>query len=537
MQDSTSESNETTRKSAVSRREFLRRSLKVGATVPLLGGIAAACGSSKASTSTTSASNNKPRYGGDIRVGLTGGSSAENLDANNSVGQPANMRCAELYDPLVVLNAQAQNEYALAEEITPNSTATTWTVRLRPGVTFHNGKDLTADDVIYTFQRILNPKFPLAGATALGPLDVKNMKKLDPLTVQLPMAAPFASFVEQLADYGYLYIVPVGYDLKNPVGTGPFRFESCTPGEQSVFLRNPNYWQHGLPYADSVTTIDFTDTSSMINALTSGQIDAAGNIDGISAKELGSNSAVKVVLSKAGGMIPFTMRVDKPPFNDVRVRQAMRLIIDRPQFLELVLNGFGTLGNDVFSPYDPCLDRSLQRHQDIDQAKFLLKQAGRQDLSVSLVTAPIFNGTVEAAQVFKQMAAMAGVNVTLQSVTTDVLFGPEYLAWSFSQDFWSYLPYLAQVAVEILPKSPYNEIHWNNPTTNRLYTQANAELDPTKRCAIKQEMMRLDFDEGGLIIPCFVGINDVYSAKLSGYGPSAVGFPFGSSSMDNLWFN
>ena len=193
---------EVTPEDALTRRDFLRRGVTLGAAVPLLGGIAAACGSTAGSTTTTSAPATKPRRGGDLKVGLTGGSSSENLDANNSVGYPANMRCAELYDPLTKLNSKVQSEYVLAEEITPNSTATVWTIRLRSGVTFHNGKDLTADDVIYTFQRIVNPKFPLAGATALGPIDAKNMKKLDPLTVQVPMTAPFASFIEQLGTTG-----------------------------------------------------------------------------------------------------------------------------------------------------------------------------------------------------------------------------------------------------------------------------------------------------------------------------------------------
>ncbi len=524
---------------AVSRRDFLRRGLVLGATVPLLGGIAAACGSGAGSSTTTSSSPSRaPRRGGDLRVGLTGGSSSENLDANNSVGYPANLRCAELYDPLTTLNSHVQSEYALAEEITSNSAATLWTIRLRSGVKFHNGKDLTADDLIFTFQRIVNPKFPLAGATALGPIDAKNMKKLDSLTVQVPMTAPFASFIDQLADYGYLYIVPVGYDPKNPVGTGPFKYKSATPGVQSDFLRNENYWRSGLPYVDSVTTIDFADDVSMINALTTGEIDAAGNIDGASAKQLASNPDVKVQFSDTGGMIPFTMRVDVPPFNDMRVRQAMRLVLDRPQFIDLVLDGFGAVGNDVFSPYDSCYDHSLKRSQDIDQAKFLLKKAGRENLSVQLVTAPIANGTVQGAEVFVEQAAKAGINVNLRSTDTNVLFGPGYLTWPFSQDFWTYLPYLAQVAVELLPKAPYNETHWSSPKYIEMYNAANAELNPVKRCEIKREMMLIDFNEGGLIIPCFYGLNDAYSAKLSGYGPgNHTGFPFGASSLDNLWFS
>ena len=144
----------------------------------------------------------------------------------------------------------------LAEEFEPASDAMSWTIRLRSGVVFHNGKDLTAEDVIYTIRRILNPKSPLNGATALAPIDTTRLRPLDKLTVRVETKVPFATFQEQIADAFYFGIVPVGYDPNHPVGTGPFMFKSFTPGVQSVFVRNPHYYKAGLPYLDELTIID-----------------------------------------------------------------------------------------------------------------------------------------------------------------------------------------------------------------------------------------------------------------------------------------
>ena len=172
------------------------------------------------------------------------------------------------------------------------------------------------------------------------------------------------------------------------------------------------------------------------------------------------------------------MRVDTAPFSDVRVRQALRLVVDRQQMLDLVFGGFGTLGNDLFGIWAPEYDHSLpQRHQDIDQAKSLLKAAGAEGLHVTLVTSDIAQGTVLAAQVFAQQASAAGVSVSVDDVTVNEFYGTNYLKWPFAQDYWFYNFYLPQVSLATLPTAPFNETHWNNARYNSLYAQAIATTD------------------------------------------------------------
>jgi peptide/nickel transport system substrate-binding protein len=520
---------------SLGRRQFLRGVTAAGALVGS-GGLLAACSSSGPGTGTSASpsATGAPRKGGNLNVGLTGGSGSDTLDPHNGLTYLDTARAQALYQPLLQLNTKAQTEFVLAEEISPHGSTSQWVIRLRPGITFHDGKPLAAEDVIFTLRRIITGK--MTGSTPLGPVDVKGLKALDKRTVLVPMTSPYGSFLDQLAYWYYLYVVPAGFNPKQPNGTGPFKYKSFTPGQRSVFVRNGNYWKPGLPYVDTLTIIDFSDSASLQNALTTGVIQGAGALEGPQITALKSTPGVRTVASHTGAITPFTMRVDQAPFNDVRVRQAMRLLVDRPQLIASALNGFATVGADVSSPYDPNYDTSLQRVQDLGQAKHLLKQAGQEHLTVQLVTSAVATGTTAMATVLQQQAKAAGVTINLKTVDPATFFGPNYLSWTFSQDFYNYSPYLAQVAQSLLPTSPFNETHWHLPHYIDLYHQANATANASTRKQIEHEMQLIDFNEGGYIIPAFIDALDAYSTKITGYSAARVGQPLSDFDFEHFSF-
>jgi peptide/nickel transport system substrate-binding protein len=516
------------------RRQFLRGLAATGALAGA-GSLLAACGGGSstpaASTPTAAAARKK---GGALKVGLTGGSGTDTLDPHKGLTYLDTARAQSLYQPLLQLNTQAQSELVLAEEISPHGSTSEWIIRVRSGITFHDGKPLGADDVIFTLNRIITNK--LSGSSSLGPIDVKGLKKLDSRTVLVPMTSPYGSFIDQLAYWYYLYIVPTGFNPAKPNGTGPFVYQSFTPGQRSVFTKNPHYWKSGLPYVDSVTIIDFSDSTSLQNALTTGVIHGAGALEGPQIAVLKTSSGVRTVASHTGAITPFTMRVDQAPFNDVNVRQALRLLVDRPQLINSALDGYAVPASDVFSPYDPNFDSSLHRQQDIAQAKSLLKKAGHENLTVQLVTSAVATGTVAMATVLQQQAKAAGVTINLKTVDPATFFGPNYLHWTFSQDFYNYSPYLAQVAQSMLPTSPFNETHWNQPHYIDLYKQANATANAATRKNIAHEMQMIDFTEGGYILPAFIDALDAYSTKITGYSAAKVGQPLSDFDFEHFSF-
>jgi peptide/nickel transport system substrate-binding protein len=523
---------------AVTRRQVLRGALS-GGVVLAAGGVIGACGGGGGGGSSEQGApvSGSLRAGGALRVGATGGGSKDTIDAHLPTADTDIMRVWNLYESLAVRTPDfSKLEMLLAESIEAGKTPKEWTVRLKPGLTFHNGKSVTADDVIFSLQRILDPKNPKVGAASIGYIDTKGLKKLDKLTVQIPLKFANAGFPDDIGQY-FNAIVPTDYDPKNPVGTGPFKYESFTAGQQSAFTKYDGYWEKGKPYVDKLTIIDFPDDTARVNALLGGQVEVIDNLPAAQLASVKANPNLRVLVSETGAWQPFTMRVDAAPFSDNRVRQAFRLIVDRNQMVQQVLSGQGRVANDLYAPYDPVYAKDLpQREQDLEQAKSLLKQAGHEGLTVELVTAPVFQGIVEAAQVFAEQAKGAGVTVKVRKVDSGTFYGDNYLQWPFAQDFWATRAYLAQVAQGDLPTSPFNETHWKPPEFVSLIQQARAELDDTKRAEILHDAQKMQYDQGGYIIPYFSNIIDAYSSKLSGFVEAKCGFPFGNYWLKNVGF-
>ncbi len=525
----------------ITRRRLLENAAKGGLVVGA-GGLIAACGSSSSSnssaaTTTSQASAGTPKHGGTLRAGLTGGSSSDTADPNTIVNNTDYARAALLYEALVWTNSQAQQYNRLAEEMTPNKDATVWTIRLRSGVTFHNGQDVTADDLIFSINRVINPKSPGEAANALSGINAAGIKKVDNLTITVPFHKPYSTFPESLANNITVYVLPVGFDPKHPIGTGPFKMSQFTPGQQTVLTRFENYWNAPLPYLNEIIMTDYSDETSQVNALLSGQVDV---VNLLSQDTIGTvtGSGKKVVISNGGGWNPFTMRVDQPPFNDVRVRQAFRLAVDREAMLKTVFGGHGTLGNDIFGIWAPEYDHSIpQRQYDPEQAKSLLKAAGHDSLSVTLVTGDIAQGVINMAQVYAQQSAPAGINAKLDQVTVTDFYGPNYLKWTFAQDYWYYSPYFPQVNQATLPGAPFNETHFADPKYINLYDQAQATLDVNMRTEIAHEMQMIDYNEGGYIIPFFPAVIDGYAPNVNGILQSKTGSSFNNWDFEHIWLS
>jgi len=505
----------------VSRRGFL-----AGAGTVALGLTLGACGGS----SSTSGALGKPKRGGTLTVAITGGGSADTLDPFKANAETDYCRAEQLYESLTRFDASGQLRNYLAEEMTPNKTGTLWTIRVRDGVHFHDGRPLTAADVMASLR--LMGKAP-SSAGLMTPLDLNGMKALDTKTVSVPAHSPLFTFPAIVGGF-WGWVVPANYNPARPNGTGPFVAESFTPGVQSTFKRNPNYWQSGRPYVDKIVITDYSDETSQVNALTSGQANCANDFSLASVRVL-KGAGVKI-LAGEGGVSPFFMRVDTAPFSDVRVRQALKLVVDRPQMLKTVFGEYGSLGNDVFAPpFDPLYASLPQRNQDLAGAKSLLRQAGHSGLTVTLSSSPVAQGLVETGQVFAQQAKGAGINVRLAVVPVAVHYGPNFLKWPFTQEYLSYDQYLVQVANSMLPSGSLNESHFANPRYVSLYNQAVAAADTNLRKELAAEMQRIEYDEGPCIIPYFTPTLDGYASSVHGLQAGKIGFPFGQFTFFDAW--
>jgi peptide/nickel transport system substrate-binding protein len=524
-----------------------RRGLMMGAGGVVVAGGLAACGSGSApapSGGGSSTAAGTPKKGGDFRLGVTGGGSKDIMDGQNITTKPDQARLVSAFETLLEFDDDYQLQTTgLAESVTADNPKQ-YTIKLRDGITFQDGKPLTADDVIYSLQRIGTEGNGLTGFAATATMDIKSIKKIDNLTVQLPLLSADSTIPQTLASYTF-GIVPQGYeafkgDPSTQIGTGAYKLKSFTPGQESVSERYDGYWRDA--WFDTVTITDFSDSTAQINALKGGQIDAMTDLPANQVNAVKS-SGVLSLISQTGGWIPICMAIDMAPFNDPKVRQAMRLIVDRQQILDQIGSGYGQVANDLYAPFDEGYDKSLpQREQDIEQAKSLLKSAGKDGLTVDLHTTNGASGMVELASVFASQAKAAGVTVNVKNDPN--YYGDAYLKLAFSVDFWGTRGYLNQVQQGSLPNSPYNETHWppssgEGSNFQDLYKQALAETDTSKRIEIEQEMQKAEYDVGGYIIPYFNSLIDGYSSKVQGLSPSKgtlnlAGFGHG---FRTIWFS
>ena len=511
---------------------FSRRQILGGSVLIGVGAILTAC--SGAPSSQFSALTGTPERGGLLRVGLVGGGAADTLDAHIPVSTTDIARVVNLYEALLYRDENFDLKPLLALSATPSDDAKIWTVRLRRNVVFHDGRPMTSKDVAATFARILDPNDPKSGASSLTVLD--EVVVLDDYLLEFRLNTPTATFDDSLGQYA-LGIVPEDYDPRLPVGTGPFKYTSFTAGRRSIFTRNDHYWQANEPYLDELRILNFSDDNALINALLSTQVDAIGQVPLALLEVLGTDPRVKILNSETGIWLPFTMRVDRAPFDDVRVRQAFRLVVDREQMVEQVLSGHGTVGNDIYALYDPGYAKNLpQRVQNIGRAKELLSEAGYPDgLEVELVTAPIQAGVVEAAQVFAQQARAAGITVKIRRVDTTTFFGDNYLKWDFAQDFWYSRNFLPQVDNGSLSTSPYNETHWANPRFRDVVDQARSTIDPIARNALITEAQTIEYDEGGYIIWGYPNQADAFQQYVGGLTSNRTGLPLSGFEFRRAW--
>ena len=510
----------------LTRRDVIRGGVGIAAAASVAPFVGACGDDGTTSPSESPTGSVAPKAGGNLRVGESGGSSKESLDAHK-LSATASMEAFQLnlYDPLLEYSPEGKIENALAEEVQVNSTATQFTVRLKPDLTFHNGKPVTADDVVYTFARILDPKDPGLGAEQLIGLPRDGVKKVDTLTARFELTQPNAVFTEALAAYCN-GIVPVDYapqGASGAIGAGPFMDDKFLPGQQAVFVRNPNYWREVYP--EELTILEFADPAARMNALLGEQIDYLTDIPTPQVDVVQNTSGLKTLEAKTGFWIPFTMRVDVKPFSDVRVRQAFRLIVDREEMLTNAYSGYGWIGNDMYAPFDPAYPKDLpQREQNLDEAKSLLKAAGYEGLDVELMTWDSVSSTAPAAaQVFAEQAKGAGVTVKVRKLDSNIFWGDQYLKWPFAMDYWTTRNYLPQTAMGTQPNAQYNETHWDSVEWLALVREAFRTADETRRNEPVAEASTIEYNEGGYIIWAFNTLVDGFSDKVTGAVPDVSG--------------
>lgn len=443
-----------------------------------------------------------------IAAGEADGSSGT-MDPAMSTADPDAARISLVYERLVVLDDTFAPQPQLATEWSPNDRADEWTFKLRDGVTFHDGEPLTAKHVVYTYRRLLDPATGSPGASSMETIDPGRIEAVDDMTVRFGLKAPVVEFPSLIANR-FTYIVREGQPTDQlrtaGIGTGPFKVQRFVPGEEpSVFVRYESYWQPGLPKVDAVELRAIPEEASRVAAIASGQVDLVWDLPRIGLERLEQNPDVNVVTVRSPFVMTMSCWADTAPFDDVRVRQAMKYCVDRERMVQLVLGGRGQIGDD--NPVAPWVKYALEvehRQRDIDTAKELLAQAGHADgLDVELYTSETTPGFIEMATLFQAMASEAGIRVKLVKAPADDYWSNVWLKQPFVCSSWSGRNADDALSVAYLSSSEWNETHWKRPEFDALIAKARETVEEGERTRLYQEAQALLREDGGAIISMF----------------------------------
>lgn len=512
----------------ISRRTLLRTGAAAGMSLAA-GGVLAACGggssttsgSTAATTGATTTAADAIRKGGRLRIGIIGGAASETLDFNQAIAEMDTARALNLFEGLTDFDAEGKSYNVLAEELSPNDDASVWTIKVRPDVEFHNGKPLSADDIVFSLKYILDPKNKAQGAGSLAGLKASNIVKKDAMTIELTLDRPNAFLSDVLGDRA-VKIFAEGTSFDAPVGTGPFKFESWKRGERSLFVKHDAYWD-GAPNLDELELISISDATARVNALQSNQVDGISQADLTLVDQISGDPNV-VLLEKVGGQYT-ALYVDSTakPFTDNNVRQALRLMCDREQMVSNALRGKGKIGNDLPCWFDEFYASGIaQRGHDPEKARSLLKQAGLEGSTLTLQTSDPAPAMLESSTLFAQQAKEAGLTVKLRKWPTDQYYTKAYAHYPFAMTNWGGRPLSSQIALAYLKTSIYNETKWVRPEFDALIEKAFATPDIDQRKSVMADAQQILFDQGATVIWGFLPNIDAVSKKVHDIPPSVI---------------
>ncbi len=438
-----------------------------------------------------------------------------------------------VYDTLVQPAEDLSMEPALATEWSVSDDGLTWTFVLRDGVTFHNGRDFTADDVVYSLERIQNPDTASGAAYRLA--NIESITAVDPLTVEIAVTQPTPNLPVLVGGYKGMAIV----DRENvedgsidtaPVGTGPFVFDEYTPGEGVTLVKNDNYWQDGLPYLDGVEFRVIPDPDVLLTNLQTGEVDWIDSFPPSELESLEADDEITVGTAPAGDYHYFALNENREPFDDVRVRQAIAMAIDREEITEAATFGAGTptqtaipAGNFWsfdYSPFEPG---------DIEGAQALLDEAGVSDLEIEFLVTSDFPETVTQAQVIAAQLEPLNITVTINDV--------DFATWLDLQGAGEFDAFMLSWIGNIDPDEFYYAQHrtdggfnfqgYSNPEVDDILDGARTESDQDARKDLYEQAATIIVDEASYVYLYNPLSVDAWTSNVSGYttrGDSAVRF-------------
>ncbi len=426
-----------------------------------------------------------------------------------------------VYDTLVEPDENLHMRPALAESWDVSPDQLTWTFHLRRGVTFHDGSPFTADDVVYSYRRIIDEQLTNAYRFSA----VTGVTALDPSTVKITVKQPTPNLLVNIGGFKGMAIVQrknveTGAIATHPIGTGPFAFKNATSGDSITLTANTNYWG-GPPAISGVTFRFIPEASTALSALQAGEIDWTDSIPKQRVDELKGDDSITLGVTPSNDYWYLTLNEARKPWNDVRVRQAIAYGIDRDAIVQATSYGTATANQLAIPKGSPWYTDYHGYTRDIDKAKSLLGQAGVANLTLDMMATSEYPETVTAAQIIADNLSPLGITVKIRTV--------DFATWLDDQNNGNFDMLMMGWLGNIDPDDFYyaqqhtggksNAQKYSNPTVDALLDAGRTETNPNARKDDYAKAATIIADDASYIYLYNPSLIAAWSTKLSGLQP------------------
>lgn len=498
-----------TGKFTATRRQFLGGSLGLGAGTIV--GFGAA---------TMPAARAQARRGGTLRMAYP--NPVDKIDPYATLSVAGQQLAGSVFDNLTDADAKGKVTPRLATEWHAEKGGEEWVFKLREGVKFHHGREFTSEDVVATVEHTMDKAVAGPGYGTFGP--IKEVKAEGPHQVRFILTQRFGGLPQSFGSR-WARIAPadrIGKLADGPVGTGPFVFKDHQPGATTTMTRNENYWMKDKPYLDGIQLMQLAESVAQQAALRGGAVDVVNQISVEAFFSLRNAEGIVAYSEPTARYQILFLQANKAPFDNVKVRQAFRFIIDRKALLQSALLGQGVIGNDVpLLPTDPMIPPLPQNDQDLAKAQALLKEAGVENLALTGWTTSERPPAPKMLLALQEPAARLGIKIDIRDVPFTEYAANVARKQPLYTTQWSgyYTDY------ERLYK-PYHSKGGSNysgmetaPGLDALLEDIIAEVDDAKRKELMAKALPLIHSSSDRVIPYFQNFFGATVNKLKGYTP------------------
>ncbi|WP_406209617.1 ABC transporter substrate-binding protein [Kitasatospora sp. NBC_01560] len=450
--------------------------------------------------------------GGTLRIGLDRPFAKLDPADSGLTSMPLMILANALYDPLMTNGDDGAVQPYLAKAFTPSADATGWTLDLREGVTFGDGKPLDAQAVVDHVNRLARPESKCACAADAATISAMTVNS--PTSVGFTLKAPDAAFPNLFTrSLGYVAEAPAAADAP-AVGSGPYTVESVQPGVSVTLTRNPSYWG-AKGHADKLVYKVLPDADSRYQSLRSGDADLVWTETPAQFKQAAGDGLRAATGPGSTSTVLFNTKA--APFDDPKVRKALQYAVDREAVEKVVYLGQGKVADGPIGSASPYRGDTAHPAHDAARARALLAEAGHPDLAFEYLVDSRPEGQ-QRATVLQQMFAEAGVRMTIKPLDPASLGTAMYQRQFQVMDFVTSLFGDTDTALTSLfaPGAPYNFTGWNNPAAGRAVTTGRATLDRAARAAAYQEAARAVVEDAPMLFLTENRVGLLASAKVAG---------------------